>query len=75
MHGQRSRKRLAFVPYVYPSRLPFVDDQESRLGFQMPTFVIYKDGIKQNELVGANGGELEVCLGRWDLELFLLSVV
>jgi hypothetical protein len=61
MISQTSRKRLASAPYVYPSRLPFVDDRESCLFFQMPTFVVFKGGEKLQEIVGANPGKLQVC--------------
>ena len=74
MNSQTSRKRLASVPYVYPSRLPFVDDRENCLVSQMPTFVVFKDGAKLDEVVGANPGKLEVCL-IWLLGNMIWSLI
>lgn len=56
--------RLAFllVKFYYPSY------NRSFLNGQMPTFVVFKDGKKVSDLVGANPGKLEV--GRtWSLLL------
>lgn len=56
--------RLAFllVKFYYPSY------NRSFLNGQMPTFVVFKDGNKVSDLVGANPGKLEV--GRtWSLLL------
>ena len=52
-------RKSASVPYVAPC-------PSGRRGtvltvFQMPTFIVFKDGNKVNELVGANPQGLQVC--------------
>jgi hypothetical protein len=68
MRNQMSRKRPVSVPYVSPFKFS-VRRTEVLTVTQMPTFVIYKNGDKIKDLVGANQAGLQVrplvdCLRR-----------
>jgi len=56
----RSRRKSAFVLYVAPPLAPLVE--ELLTASQMPTFAVFKDGNKIDELVGAHPANLQVCL-------------
>ena len=59
MNSQLYRRRSASVPYVAPC--PFGRRSTVLTVSQMPTFVVYKNGNKIDELVGASPPKLQVC--------------
>ena len=60
MRNQTSRKRSASVPYVTPFSVRKIEIL-ILIVTQMPTFVVFKNGNKVKDLVGANQAGLNVC--------------
>jgi hypothetical protein len=62
IHSKRSRRRLELRLYVILVSYLLSLAGRTDWFFQMPTFMVFKDGNKIDELVGAHAGQLEVCL-------------